>query len=519
MAPSTSSMPDGGVDQRPLADALRSSTRSIHKRLNRLIMCRLPMALPPRASDPSAYATGLLHIAPIYMTFEALWQNILTPPGEEPDDTRGATSTKAEAREIHGGPVPLEDFKKPAITLKLGLVLSKLFLPGIRRTAALRRDLENLTGWSPTELDAEIRQVVSAAGALHDFTTYIRHTLEQRPHVLVAYSYIYYMALFAGGRFIRSSLESQGSSFWDKVPVSPVESGTIPGNRNPFDGSAPKASDLEKTSGEAVSTSSHKGTFGSSSNSLVNFLRFETPSDGEDLKEEFKKRLRDSESLLTEKEKEDIIDEAIPIFERMISIVEQLDGVFDPDKPSDAASVARASSDASQEPQITDRLRDSVVVTKERLERRSDQDEGAATHDLLSMPDEMGEDGNAVGSPRAIRFSNKLEHVPTPVVENPEKADSGRAVPNLDGTDDESDDATETQGLLQKTETQETVEVVVERQVPEEWQGIRNRVLLFFARLTIVATFTWLIILLTAMLLGRSEPFKMGCPANNPYNN
>ncbi|MBE3050439.1 biliverdin-producing heme oxygenase [Candidatus Bathyarchaeota archaeon] len=428
MAPSISikGIPDGGLDQKPLADALKATTGPIHKRLNRLIMCRMPLALPPRASDPSVYAMGLLHIAPIYMTFEALWQNILTPPGDPSDTSRQAASRKANDNGPRLGPVPLHNFNKPAVTLKLGLVLSKLFIPGLRRTAALRRDLETLTGWSTPELDAELRGVVAAGGALHDFITRIRKTLEQRPHVLVSYAYIFYMALFAGGRVIRSSLESQGASFWDKMPVSPAQPGMAAREHGSSDGDlTPRASIPRKTSDKAHSTTAPKGTRSSDSASPVDFLKFETPSDGEDLKEEFKGRLRDSESLLTEKQKVEIIQEASVIFEEMLSLVEQLDKLLEPDKPSDAVSVAGVSSDPAQEFNITGRVRDSVYVTKERQGRKGVQVDGGMPSEPLSILGEHeGEDGDAGGPARSIRFSEDLVHAPASVTASPGNVDS-----------------------------------------------------------------------------------------------
>lgn len=513
MAPSIRGVPDGGQEQDSLADALKTTTRPIHKRLNRLIMCRMPMTLPPRTSDPSIYATGLLHMAPIYITFEALWKNILTPPGDRSDRPRG------QDKDTHAGPVPMDDFNKPAITLKLGLVLSKLFMPGLRRTAALRRDLERLTGWSATELDAELRRVATAGGALHDFTTHIRKTLEQRPHVLVSYAYTFYMALFAGGQIIRSSLESQDASFWDKTPVSPAQPGMISGQQDASGGDLTRGPIPGKASDEAAPATALGSARGSNSTWPVDFFRFETPTEGGNLKDEFKGRLRDSESLLTEKEKMEIIQEATVIFEQMLSVVGQLDGLFEPDKPIDAASVASASSDPGEESNITGRLRDSVIVTKERKGRKGIQVDGGVPGALPVLGEDEDEDGDAVGSSRSIRFSEDLEHVPLPMATSPDKADSISMAPSLDGADDETPEVSEKQGLLQDVEKQgvQEVEEVEDEQEDERWNI--HSVLPFFAHLTALATFTWLVILMTAMLLGRSEPFKKGCPQFNPYSN
>lgn len=509
MTPPARAVPGGDMDEMTLVETLRSTTRPIHKRLNRLIMCRMPMALPPRASDPSIYATGLLYIAPIYMTFEALWQSVLTPPGDGPDNPSKAEAPQGSDSAAHDCPVSLEAFTRPAITLKLGLALLKLAIPGLRRTPALRRDLERLTGWSPTELDAEIRRVVTSDGSLRDFTTRIRDTLEKRPHVLVSYAYVFYMALFAGGRIIRSTLESQDHSFWDGIPVTPVKPRMLASEQDPAGTGASRGPTAGRMPEEAVS---RNWSSGAESSTPVNFLKFDTPSDGEDLKEEFKGRLRDSESLLTETEREDIIQEATVIFEEMLSVVEQLDLLFEPDKPSDAVAVASGSFDETQQSKITDKLRDSVVVTKERQKRKDARSNREVPDQLPALGEQEDEDWDSEDSPKGIRFSKHLEHVPAAVVVSPEAAGSGPMISSLDGADDDLGGATEKDGLLRDTRKQD-----LGHEAEEGWD-IRNKTLRFFVRAVIVATFTWMVMLLTAMLLGRSEPFRKGCPNFNPYN-
>lgn len=453
------------------------------------------------------------------MTFEALWEEILTLPGDEPDNSR------ANGEDKSAGPIPLEDFKKPAIPLKLGLILSKLFIPGLRRTGPLRRDLEDLTGWSSIELDTEIRRLVTSDGALSEFTRRIRKSVEERPHVLISYGYILYMALFAGGRFIRSSLESQrfqsftfhnGNSLMLNLsdPSCGEEGFTYRDiNRN---------STAVETPDETGSVYSHARL---SAPPPVNFLRFDTPSDGEELKNDFKGRLLDAECLLSENEKEEIIQEAAVIFEEMLSVVQQLDEHFDHEKPSDALSVAGGLFGSAQEAKLTDRLRDSVVVTKERKgkqDARVNGDVFAASLPVLGE-ERVSQDPEVL--PRAIRFSNDPEHV-SALAGNSEKVDSAPVASRLDGADDEADgdvekqslaQATEKLPLLQGSERQGAGQPEDDEEVEEQWN--QRRVLLpFLAKLTVIASFTWLVVCITAMLLGRSEPFRRGCPNFNPYN-
>ena len=50
---------------------------TLHTNLNRLITSRLPLGLPPHTTDSALYATGLLHFAHIYLTFESLWSDLI----------------------------------------------------------------------------------------------------------------------------------------------------------------------------------------------------------------------------------------------------------------------------------------------------------------------------------------------------------------------------------------------------------------------------------------------------------
>ena len=53
----------------------------------------------------------------------------------------------------------------------------------------------------------------------------------------------------------------------------------------------------------------------------------------------------------------------------------------------------------------------------------------------------------------------------------------------------------------------------------DECEWSIHSVLPFFAYLSALASWTWLVILLTGITLGKAEPFMRGCPTYNPYNN
>ncbi|SPO00671.1 uncharacterized protein DNG_03419 [Cephalotrichum gorgonifer] len=460
MSPSTRNIPDGGRGRHPLADALRSATGTIQTQLDSLIMCRLPLALPPQATDPSTYASGLLHIAPIYMTFEALWEDVLTLPSEGLPSSSHVTSPQTTSSEPNSGVIHLGKFKRPHLPLHTRIVLSKLSIPGLQRTQALRSDLERLIGWSLVELDAELRRIVTSGGAVSQFTSHIRETVEQCPHILIAYGYVFYMVLFATA------------------------------------GEVTLGSTSKKESRKTMYSSGYGTDFGSMSSSPVNFLQFDAIYNGEDFKVAFEERLLESEFLLSEDEKKDIVDETTIIFGEILSIMEHLESLLSPVKPSETKAVARSSSPIARRPDWLSGPRDSVVVMKERMGRKAPRSYDDELQDLLHASDEdnMRSDDKGYSS-RPIRFSDEIKRIPTPMIRPPEKIDSVPTALSFDGADEEE-----------------------EYEVDDQCKAVRDVVLLFFARLVILVTFTWLVMCTTAVFLGRAEPFRRGCPNNNPYN-
>ena len=370
-------------NDRPLAETIAAATRSVHLRLNKLIIANLPGALPPRASDPTSYVSGLLHIAPIYITFEALWQNILdTPPMSVPEgsvaDGCDPDIPLLDAGSILTPPKHTENPRvhRPLVCDRVHSMLQHLHLPGLMRSKRLRADLGELTGWPEHVVEEQLR-AVSQMARLRDFVNHIKRSVENKPHVLLAYSYIMFMALFSGGRFIRASLESAGSQFWEQVPspILPVLHPCEPKDAKRRETRKPE--DEEAPGAERKSHAAH--------HMPLRFFHFSAPMDGEDLKREFKKRLSDSEDILTAREKHDIVQEAICIFDNMSLIVHQLEAV--------CADAEQADSDENPLKSLTDliknplgtRFRDSVVVAKERRARSSSKRSSGDERGLCSF--------------------------------------------------------------------------------------------------------------------------------------
>ncbi|RYP48873.1 hypothetical protein DL769_011150 [Monosporascus sp. CRB-8-3] len=325
-----------GESDRPLSVLINTATRSVHTKLNKLIISRLSLALPPETEDASNYVSGLLHITPIYIAFESLWRKILqsgvTAEEEDgPDDADSCNVCDPETaqseptdlqtlRDILRIPHPL------TVDPRTRSLLTNLHLPDLTRSRELQKDIVSLTGWSNRTVTEHLDDAAESP-VLSEFLHYIRHAAETRPHVLTAYAWVLYMALFSGGRIIRAMLQSIDPDFW--VPASAAHhqsaSRTGPGVATAAVGGGPL----------------HFFSFGS------------TPDDGEELKTTFKQRLVESEALLTGAEREDVVQEARDIFAFMVRLVTELDDVCGMEE-----------SDASH--MVSLRSRDSVVVEKER---------------------------------------------------------------------------------------------------------------------------------------------------------
>ncbi|KAJ9148409.1 Heme-binding protein HMX1 [Pleurostoma richardsiae] len=425
---------------RSLGEAINVATRPAHAKLNRLILLRLPLAIPPQSLTSSMYVTGLLHITPIYMAFESLWaqihhSSVQKEPGPAPVEAGPdlpAPWPAAPQWPFGDDDSPAtEAFTRAHLLDETRALLQHMFIPGLLRSAALRADIQALTGWSDVVIDDQL-QCAAATGSSGDFIEHIRLAVEEKPHVLLAYAWVLYMALFSGGRFIRETLESIGDDFWGTVPdpVRPSLRLCLPrsssSDLSPSRGGAdedPEPGDDEDEDAVSPLPASDRTT----PKLPLGFFRFATPRDGDDLKELFKARLLETDLQLTTLQRDDVVREAGHIFENMIKLVAQLDDMCpmpagaagdipaDDESPSASGSSSRRSSSASALESFASalaaprfgmmRLRDSVAVAKERTLRAlrmreattkpTDNDEGAGEEE--AEDEQQGGDAEVLG--------------------------------------------------------------------------------------------------------------------------
>ncbi|QPC79483.1 hypothetical protein HYE68_010235 [Fusarium pseudograminearum] len=360
--PQPRSQPQLDQHDRPLAESIAIATRPVHAKLNRLIIARLPLALPPIATDSSSYITGLLHITPIYITFETLWRDIIES-GSPTDCENNVDAHFPETTPTGPSNTPFSEIDAHEFTdrSRMLALLQQLYLPGLMRSDRLKADIANLSGWSNSTVEEQLR-LVEQNGRLGDFLQHIKRTVQNRPHVLLSYSYILFMALFAGGRFIRATLESAGDEFWDRLP-SPVLPSFVPCEENTR--RTKRASGL---SDEQIPQDDfhHHATH----TMPLRFFHFQTPEDGEDLKREFKRRLASMEGELSPREKQDIVQESICIFDNMTLLVQQLDRLCDdPSREGNDGPTSSLLDLVDQFHPFRSRLRDSVSIAKDRIQR------------------------------------------------------------------------------------------------------------------------------------------------------
>lgn len=150
----------------------------------------------------------------------------------------------------------------PSLQPRTRHLLATLHIPALLRSARLGADLSHLL---PDERTRELEQ----GPQLRDFLIHISHTIETRPHLLIAYTWIFYLALFAGGRYLRKELR---------------ESGIFPATSS--------SDDAEEE------------------NPGLTFWHFDSSANEEELKNEFKARVQGIEGSLTEDERRDVVQEA-----------------------------------------------------------------------------------------------------------------------------------------------------------------------------------------------------------------
>ncbi|OKL58195.1 hypothetical protein UA08_06653 [Talaromyces atroroseus] len=243
-----------------LPERIHAEARAIHSSLHRAITGRLPLALPPKANSPQLYALGISRFAQIYSALESAWRDYLEVA---PD------STKERYRAL----------------------LAEAYIPAIARSQRLESDLRNLKAeWGGDDTFLPQGNDIAVRVAI----THVLETIRAKPHTLLAYSWVMYLALFNGGRWIRQQLLDAGAQFWYK-----------------------DLSEVEKQESAGASLAQ----------SFLSFWHFDGDQDGEDFKLAYRAGYIEASKRLTKEECEDVICEAKTLFQHCLDMVSEIDVV------------------------------------------------------------------------------------------------------------------------------------------------------------------------------------------------
>lgn len=261
--------PIGEDETRPtLPIELQAATRDKHHALNLQVLNKLPLCIPPATDTPIMYAKGMTVFGQIYYAFES---HLITSLANDKLDGM-----------LRG-------------------IYNHIHLPRLLRTGRLQLDMEIIKMRLGEQGQQEIDKLAEQSMA---YQQRILESLSTKPHVLLAYAWTMYLALFNGGRWMRSQLFSPGPSFWlgRELPLS--------------------FWDFEGCDG--------------------------APSNGEDLKVAFKEGFARSAASLSDTQRKQIIDESKALFDLCSEMVGYLDKCPPSSTGPEACSVIDRTAESSK---------------------------------------------------------------------------------------------------------------------------------------------------------------------------
>lgn len=181
-----------------LQSALHTATRTHHTNLNKTITARLPLCLPPYASDPTAYYFGILMFGHIFLAFEEAVSKVVEEAPNN-DETR--------ARQIR--------------------LLQTLSTERLPRAEALDRDLKSLSDRLQQQNSAIASVEERVRKQASENTRHILTNIDSKPHLALAYKWTMYLAMFNGGRWLYKQLASPGPGFWLEPTAAEQDENTI----------------------------------------------------------------------------------------------------------------------------------------------------------------------------------------------------------------------------------------------------------------------------------------------------
>ncbi len=230
------------TDMGALGNRINKQTKTIHNKIDKVVSLRLIYAL----REPKVYRQGLQSFYHVFQTIESQYEYV----------------------QKH----------KDQYDERIINILGAIWKPAFGRTVRVEKDLLFFYGNEAKFKTPIMKEQI-------DFVNHIKQVTTENPLLLLAYFHVMYLALFAGGRIMRSSI-AQSIGLFPQV----------------------KGKTSEEVALEAT-----------------NFFRFDV-EDENSLRYSFKKDYEiNTRNELSEKEKELIIAEAQIIFERNVLCVQELE--------------------------------------------------------------------------------------------------------------------------------------------------------------------------------------------------
>lgn len=203
---------------------------------------------------------------------------------------------------------------------RAGMMKMMMDMKGMERAARLRADVDAILAAAATHgrhgTEPASRPRLEA---LTDRIRAVASSPQTKPYLLLAYAWVLYMALFSGGRFIRTRLRRAGAGFWRRGPVE---------GKPPRGGRGTRLED-DDVGGDGV-VDDHDGNAvvedddGEGVDQHLTFWTFDGDEDGEDVKAEFRARFAAVEGTLTEGEKGEVVREAVFVMRSMLEVVGEI---------------------------------------------------------------------------------------------------------------------------------------------------------------------------------------------------
>ncbi|KAH3673042.1 hypothetical protein WICPIJ_009928 [Wickerhamomyces pijperi] len=161
-----------------LANRINSATRSAHNKIDRSVSTKFVVAL----RDGKIYRQGLQAFYHVFKNAEIEINRLMN------DKESG----------------------------KAGEILREFWNPTFARTEALEKDLLYFYNNQREKFENPIREEQI------EFAQHIHQVCQEKPHLILAYCHVMYLALFAGGRLMKSSL-SKATGIFPTLPGQTIE--------------------------------------------------------------------------------------------------------------------------------------------------------------------------------------------------------------------------------------------------------------------------------------------------------